>query len=857
MKNSNKLKSILSLVIVYAIVLTIAVPFTAFASDFSVTDTRDAKASYEFLKAVDAMDKDEVPFNSTMKITRAHFVKLALHLSNDAPNVLVSNDEVFYDVNPSTDYENYIETAYRIGYISGSPSGMFNPNDPITLAQAVKIICNILGYNQYAEAYGGYPSGYLVTAQRIKLLSDVNTDANAPLDMANAVILLENAAKTEIMQIVSIGENVEMKSFKGQTLLYKNHGIDYIEGIVEADSYTSLLSSESPLSKNQISISGVTFNVTPDVMKDCLGYNVRLYFDANSSSAVKDALYAEITEDNSFVFETTWDNINIENDKISVNIDEDSTKAITVSPDASYILNGKMALMNPEDLLEVKKGSIKFISNNGDKLIDVIKVVSYETAMVSGVSASSGIIVTNDGTRINLDSDDDTYSFDIIKNGASATLSDISVDDVILISEGKGSGYRHISIVATNETISGPIDEKAEDYVLIDGVEYSLDTAVTNIKPGVNYKMYLDAFDNICYIANDADVVYGFLYAIDKQSMDKPKCMIFTENNRWVELYFADKVKYNGTSIPADKLYETLISTGDDYKKLVRYNVSSVPELISLETYVDIPISDDAEKDAITNNTFRKSYSGSLRYRNSPKSFNGIFFVDAAAKIFNIPDDMAKDQFVVRDISALKTDTAYNITAFNVDKYLTSHILTTPDLAVDNEIVHTDKFMIIKGKGQIVNSEGDVSKSVIGYWDGIEISFPVKVGDLGVSEDTYNSLEKGDIILFKYDEDSNVTAITEYPADSVYYASSSTLYTTCAIVGGVVSEIDITGNKIRMSYSESGNELGVIYTSTTTAAIWNEHTNTYTEATVSDIIPGDKIFINTRYLNCYDVIIIR
>ena len=113
-----------------------------------------------------------------------------------------------------------------------------------------------------------------------------------------------------------------------------------------------------------------------------------LTFDANSSSAVKDALYAEITEDNSFVFETTCDNINIENDKISVNIDEDSTKAITVSPDASYILNGKMALMNPEDLLEVRNGSIKFISNNGDKLIDVIKVVSYETAMISAVSAS-------------------------------------------------------------------------------------------------------------------------------------------------------------------------------------------------------------------------------------------------------------------------------------------------------------------------------------------------------------------------------------------------------------------------------------------------------------------------------------
>ncbi|MBR3934414.1 MAG: S-layer homology domain-containing protein [Clostridia bacterium] len=853
----NKLKSILAMALIYAMVLTVSVPLTSFATDSIQTDVRDAKLSYEFLKAVGAMDKDEVSYNATMQITRAHFVKLALHLSNDAPNVLVSDDEVFYDVNPSTVYENYIETAYRIGYISGSSSGLFQPNDPITLTQAIKIICNVLGYNQYAEAYGGYPSGYLVTAQRIKLLRDINTDANATLDMANAVILLENAAKTEIMQVVSIGENVEMQSFKGQTLLYKNHGIDFIEGIVEADSYTSLLSTESSLSKNQLSISGVSFNATPQILKDSLGYNVRLYFDANSSSTLKDALYAEFTEENTFVHETTWDNISIENDKISVSIDEDRTRAITISPDVSYILNGKMSLMNPEDLLDVKKGSIKFISNDGDKSVDVIKVLKYDTAMVNGVSASSGIIVTNDGARINLDSSDDSYSFDIMRNSYAADITDLSTGDVILIAEGQGRGYRHISIVATNKIISGSIDEKADDFVIISGKKYSLDTAVAGIKPGVNYKIYFDAFDNVCYITNDADVVYGFLYAVDKQSMNKPKCMIFTENNRWVELNFADKVKYNGTSVSADDLYLQLTAMGDDYKQLIRYNVNSVPELKSLETYVNIPIGDDAEKDAIANNKFRLSYSGSLRYRNSPKSFNGVFFVDSDAKIFNIPQDLSKDKFVVRGISALKTDTAYNITAFNADKYLTSGILTTSDLAVDNEIIHTDKFMIVKGKGQIVNGEGGVSPSVIGYWDGIEISFPVKIGDLGVSNETYNNLEKGDVILFKYDEDSNITAITEYPVYSAYYTSSNTLYTTCAIVGGVVSEIDITGQKIRMTYSESGSELGVIYTTSTTAAIWDKKSSTYTEADVSDIIPGDKIFINTRYLNCYDVIIIR
>lgn len=855
---SKRLKSILALALVLAMMLSVSVPLTSFADESADLYSKDSKASYDFLKAVGAIDTDEVPFDANMQITRAHFVKLALHLSNDAPNVLVSNDEVFYDVNPSTDYENYIETAYRIGYISGSSTGLFDPESTITLSQAVKILCNILGYTQYAEAYGGYPAGYMIAANRIDLLDGVNASADSPLDMSNAMILMENAAKAEIMQIVSIGEDVELKSVNGETLLYKNHGVDYISGIVNADSYTNLLSSESKLGKNQISVNGVCFNVPTEFTKDSLGYHVRLYFDVNGSSAVKNALYAEYTESNSLLIDTTAKELEISGDKISVYTDNDNSKALKISMTASYILNGKMTVMNPSDLLDVTKGSITFISNNDDNVIDVIKVVKYDTVMVSGVSASSGIIVTNDGSRINLDTEDDSYSFGITRNGAIADLDDVAVGDVLLIAEGTGTGYRHISVVASGKTISGVIDETGDDYAVVSGEKYNLDSTVrSDIKPGVNYKIYLDAFDNISYIANDADVVYGFLYAIGKEGMGKPQCMIFTENNRWVELYFADRVKYNGTSVTADSLYNTLSAMGDDYKMLIRYNVNSVPELASLETYTDIPIGDASEKEAIKNNTFRKSYSGSLKYRNSPKSFNGVFFVDADAKIFNIPDDLSKDQFVVRTISALKTDTTYNITAFNTDKYLTSNILVTPDLAVDNEIVHTDKFMIIKGTGQIANSEGDATPSIIGYWDGIEMSFPVKVGATGVSAETLAALEKGDIVLFKFDEDSNITSITEYPARDTYYTSTSTLYTTFAVVGGVVSEIDITGKKIRMTYSESGSELGVIYTTSTTAGIWNARYGTYTAASADDIIPGDKIFINTRYLNCYDVIIIR
>ena len=127
MKISKRINAILSAVLSLAMLVSVFASAIAYAGEETAVVNEDAVGAYNFLKAVGAMDADEVPYDGEMMITRAHFVKMALHASNDAPKVLVSNDEVFYDVDMNTMYENYIETAYRIGYISGAANGLFEP----------------------------------------------------------------------------------------------------------------------------------------------------------------------------------------------------------------------------------------------------------------------------------------------------------------------------------------------------------------------------------------------------------------------------------------------------------------------------------------------------------------------------------------------------------------------------------------------------------------------------------------------------------------------------------------------------------------------------------------------------------
>lgn len=56
-----------------------------------------------------------------------------------------SNEEVFNDVKPFSDYHEYVNELFERGFVSGYPDGSFNPNGLLTRAQASKILALNLG----------------------------------------------------------------------------------------------------------------------------------------------------------------------------------------------------------------------------------------------------------------------------------------------------------------------------------------------------------------------------------------------------------------------------------------------------------------------------------------------------------------------------------------------------------------------------------------------------------------------------------------------------------------------------------------------------------------------------------------
>jgi len=849
-------KKTLTLIVALSMAVNIFSSFTtAYAEEPSATN--DAQDAYNFLVGTGIFPADAEAFEPELKITRAHFVKLALHISGDAPDVLNSDGDVFTDVNSSTEYESYIETAYKIGYISYNASGLFNPGSIITLSEATKILCEILGYGSLANELGGYPAGYYTVAGRIKLLSGISLSHTEQLDMANAILLCRNALEADLMQFESFGEGINMKVKKGETLLSEIHSIDYIEGIITETFHTNLWSAFSELEKNQVMINNEVFEDLTGIASGYIGNEVKAYHRIDDGDSKLQILYFELTDQNKIVTADLKDVI-FENTHAIYYDEACDAQLINFDDEVSIIENNKAKICAPSELSAISGGTVSFISNDGDKKADIIFVKSYSTHVITGVDKTSCLIVTNDGLKFEVDETDEEYTVHIIRDGADAKFSNLCIGDSVLICQSGNMQNGHVEILASSKVVTGVLSELGEDYVVIFGEKYALSDFIRGkVTVGKSYTAKINAFGEICSVQIEDDVVYGYLYDIsDAKGFNNPMCKIFTENNRWGELYFADKIIYNGEKITADSLYRRLSNLGDDMCQMIRYRVNDNAEIVRLETASDIAIGSEKEQDAIESNTFRKSIATSGRYRQSSRSFEGRLYLGANTKIFVVPDDMDEDKFKICPYNALiDNGKSYSYTAYDVDEMLRCNVL---EMAVidDTASQSTDTFMIVDSVGTKLNREGDVLPSISGYRKGSKISFPVCVGEDGVSQQTLNSLKKGDMVHVKFNKRSEINHLNVYQIDIEYYSPYGT-YGSGAIIVGHVTGLDPSDSKIRVKYDANGSEMCLIYNTSMSVYVWDKSDEAVYKTSALDILPGDKIYTNLTNLVANEIVLVR
>lgn len=839
---------IVNLILCVSLIFSLLVGFNVHAQ----TENTDYGAkAFEFLQALGMLDSDNI-YEPDLQVDRGLFAKLAVDFSGNTINSEDVSD--FKDIENS-EYKQYIVSAYKQGYIAGVDNTHFSPDTAVTYEQAVKILMTILGYDPAAQEMGGYPSGYMKVAEECKLLK--NTSPSDNLNMRDALILLYNAAHTDVMELKSIGTSYTYVINEGETFLVKNFGIYICEGVINATAYTDLLAQESELDRNKVSIGNLSFDVNDTDAENYLGYYVKLYYDASDMKTDYKTIYVDVNNKKS-TYVSFKDMQNVEVDGNTVKYYDDSSKPqkMRVSSTASFIKNGKLSAMSINDLENIEKGCIELISNDGDNIADVVRVTVYETYVVSSVSEEAGIITTQDNQRITIDKIGNESDFSILRNGENISLSEIAPEDVILISQSEGKGRNLQIILVGVDSVQGVVSKKNADEITIDKQIFKVDkNTIETISVGKTYFCKLDALGYIAYVRPENDFVYGFVYKIWQEENDKLGMRIFTENDRWVDIGFNDKVKLNGKRVKKEIAYETIHENLNDiWSRMIRYTVDENANLKTIEIAQSIDTGAFDEARAIDEDIFRKTVSGNAQYKNGAKSFGGKFFADSLTKIFSIPSDLDKDKFEMCSLSDFTNEKSYNMIAYDTDKYLTAKAM----IVLDNKksIGSSSKMMIVSGTGGITLNEDDEPVPMLeGFWKGDLVSLPVKIGDSYVSQSVYDELEKGDVIQFTYDNYGNVINIMRHVRDDYGNYSSSAITLSYTVIGGTVNHCN--SNSINLSYTENGTRAGIALNSSTVIYLYDKQDNLYKACDWSEILEGDKIMAVLSHLVCKEVVIIR
>lgn len=126
-------------------------------------------------------------------ITRAEFTASLLRYMNIEP--YVNPEQPFSDVSEDHWARGYIDKAFEIGAVNGTDPGIFSPEEPVTVEQAMKIVTVVKGFTERVdiEASGGYPFAYFNLGYELRLLDNVEEELERPLTRSDVACIFNNA----------------------------------------------------------------------------------------------------------------------------------------------------------------------------------------------------------------------------------------------------------------------------------------------------------------------------------------------------------------------------------------------------------------------------------------------------------------------------------------------------------------------------------------------------------------------------------------------------------------------------------------------------------------------------------------
>ncbi len=206
--------------------------YTVYAESSEFNDIENDYACYEPVLRLSELGiingYDDGSFRPWDYVKRSEFSKIIVSMMDKVVEAKSTPPtSAFDDVNQVQWCIPYVNYLTSNGIIKGYADATFKPDNVITYAEAVTIICRILGYTEENIGYS-WPSNYINEANALGLNEGMSFNANDAITRAAAAIIVDRAMFTYV-------NNAEETTYL-ESIGYKVYGDSYIIATSHEDS---------------------------------------------------------------------------------------------------------------------------------------------------------------------------------------------------------------------------------------------------------------------------------------------------------------------------------------------------------------------------------------------------------------------------------------------------------------------------------------------------------------------------------------------------------------------------------------------------------------------------------------------
>ena len=813
---NKNLKKVISSV---AALTMVASSVAAFAVDFpDVESTASYAQAVQELSALDVISGyDDGTFGPDKLVTRAEITKMIVDALAERSSAEASTESTkFADVSADHWAKGYINQGVADGFIAGMSDTEFDPDANVTYVQAQKMLVSAIGYETYAQAQGGWPTGYKTYAASLDITKGISgiTDSTE-LTRAQVAQMIDNAMDAPLCVIASWKTewngtktpNLEVRDGKEgrayETLFTEKHDAYKVYGRVTETSKTGSVDTDkvtfqvekadnfddeevkadSPVSEDMYIGDSKADNYLRTYSQALIQKNDDDEFTilsiaaaaANKSVTVASEDFDEnkSTDEALYFFPAGTT-------KGSTKYQLDTTNGVTIYINGVESSKSIAELRDYLDKNETASVTLQKETETGSTSTsakyNTIMVSSYVTAIVDEVIDKTNETSVNFDTyssgiqaKMTVNKDDDNYTYSFKLDGKEIEATDLQQNDVLNISYDTTGAFKDSSfydVIVTRNVVDSvkctSINDSKGEYT-IGGTKYKAAEGMDiDVETSTEYSLYLDHFGRIAKAdENSVSKNYGVLKNIYKKAGGDYMAQIITKNGTEEE-YKVDSdnvTAYKSYLVKSDAdgaVYDSTNKKTDAYpKQVVEYSVSTSSNKITIKNGgVIAPTAADAE------------------YKESGNKIGSVKMADSTV-ILDLSEVDTKDTYSV--VSSLNDGSNY--VAYGYDKSKSDNtyrfvIITEGTSSVFN----SETQLAIFNGSEVVDDDGDKTAYNL-VVNGEEKQFildddVVITGNAGktVAEDAF---DEGDVLVYATNSEGYISRIySVFAAQNVLNGSS-------------------------------------------------------------------------------------